>query len=75
MKNTSKTFLKSSIINKFAKNWLLPSLYIPDERKKVKKIVIFRPLCRTSKGCMKTVKEFSGGQELININKPLHGYS
>ena len=36
------------------------SLNLPDEKKKVTKVYIFTPLCGTSKGFMKTVKEILG---------------
>ena len=42
-------------LKKLRKEWLLPSLYIRDETKKVKKYSYFTPLCRMSKTFVKTV--------------------
>ena len=39
---------------------------LPDETKKVTKIFIFTPLCGTSEGFMKTVKEILGR---VRVNK------
>ena len=60
-KKLEKRFWKSSIINKFAKNWLLPSLGTFSMKRESRQVKFSHFFIEFSKGFMKAVKEFSGG--------------
>ena len=66
-KKLQKHFRKNTVlINLQTENGIYPCLKLPEKTKKVTKIFIFAPFCRTLKGFMKTVKEVIGRVRVNN---------